>query len=347
MPPDVVDEFDLDAASLEPVTSGHINLTWMGTRHDGTHAVLQRVNPIFPPTVHADIEAVTRHLQAKGLATPRLIPTRGGRLWVGQHGEVWRLQTRIEGVAHETVDSALAAREVGSLLGRFHAALADLEHEPSSERSGVHDLARHLGVLDEALEAHRTHAAWPAVSALAETIAAHAAELPPLPDSPPRFVHGDPKISNVLFEPGTDKALCMIDLDTLTRMPVTIELGDAFRSWCNSRAEDSPDASFSVPLFAAAAAGYGSAAPRFLTPGEWRAIPDATRRIALVLATRFCADALNERYFGWDPSRFASASAHNRARTEAQLALARSLDDARDAMLEIVERQVERAIERS
>ncbi len=36
-----------------------------------------------------------------------------------------------------------------------------------------------------------------------------------------------------------------------------------------------------------------------------------TRRIATELAMRFAADALNERYFGWDRARFPAAGEHN------------------------------------
>ena len=44
--------------------------------------------------------------------------------------------------------------------------------------------------------------------------------------------------------------------------------------------------------------------------------------IALELAARFCTDSLRESYFGWDRTRFASASAHNQARTRGQLQVA-------------------------
>ncbi len=43
------------------------------------------------------------------------------------------------------------------------------------------------------------------------------------------------------------------------------------------------------------------------------------------LAARFCTDALEERYFAWDPDRFATRSAHARQRARAQLALGRAV----------------------
>ncbi|MEM9075022.1 MAG: hypothetical protein AAGE52_41380, partial [Myxococcota bacterium] len=47
--------------------------------------------------------------------------------------------------------------------------------------------------------------------------------------------------------------------------------------------------------------------------------------IALELASRFCLDAFEERYFRWDPERFASAAEHNRVRAEGQLTYARDI----------------------
>lgn len=71
--------------------------------------------------------------------------------------------------------------------------------------------------------------------------------------------------------------------------------------------------------------GYRLGAADFLRPGEWLALPEATLSIALELAARFAADALNESYFGWDSNRFASASEHNLLRAQAQLKLAEDI----------------------
>ena len=67
-------------------------------------------------------------------------------------------------------------------------------------------------------------------------------------------------------------------------------------------------------LFRAAVQGYAAAAPAGIGDAEWRAIVPATATILVELAARFCADALNERYFGWDPRRFGSRSEHNEVR---------------------------------
>ena len=145
-------------------------------------------------------------------------------------------------------------------------------------------------------------------------------------------MHGDLKISNLMFAKDTDRALCLIDLDTLSRMPIALELGDALRSWCNPTTEDAKDATFRRDYFDAAVRGYAEAAPGFLTMNEWRAIPLGTLTITVELAARFCADALRESYFSWDARRHATASEHNQWRTRGQLQVAAGIAAGMDAL---------------
>lgn len=320
--PHVLADFDLDGAELEPAPGGLINRTWIVTPRSGRRGVLQRVNPVFDPRVHHDIEHVTSRLAAAGLTTPRLVPARSGALFVEHGGACWRLLTYIDGVTRDAPADAGEAGSAGALLGRFHAALAGARIELLAPRLGVHDTRRHLHALERALAEHAGHRAHAEIAALADEITALAGQLPALPEMPARLVHGDPKFSNVVLDATTGEARALIDLDTLTHMPAALELGDAMRSWCNPEAEDSSTATFSVERFAAALEGYAAGSAGLLDAAEWRAIPAATATIAVELAARFCTDALAERYFGWDAARFDDASAHNRARTRGQLKVA-------------------------
>ena len=101
---------------------------------------------------------------------------------------------------------------------------------------------------------------------------------------------------------------------------VCVELGDAMRSWCNPAGEDATETRFSVELFSAAIDGYAGVAGNWVTEAEWRAIAPATGLIQVELAARFCADALNESYFAWDPDRYPTRTEHNRVRACGQLA---------------------------
>ena len=319
LPDGLLASYGLEGAAVEPLGDGLINHTWRVRPAQGKPRVLQRVNAIFPPAVNGDIAVVTQHLEARGLATPRLLPTTEGRLWVELDGGVWRLMSFVTGICRNALETAGQARAAGALLGRFHRALDDLDHVFANPRLGVHDTPRHLAALAAALETHRDHADYDLIAPIGETILARADALPPLPPTPDRIVHGDPKINNIIFSEDRDEARCLIDLDTLGPMPLPLELGDAFRSWCNPGSEDTTETLFSLELFAAAVRGYAATTRGYVEPDEWHAIVPATLTILVELAARFCADALNETYFGWDPARFASRSEHNRVRAEGQL----------------------------
>lgn len=327
--------FPLTQPQLAPITLGHINETY--TVHAGDERfVLQRLNPIFDARVHEDIDAITRHLEHKGLVTPRLVPTRDGKLWtVDDKGGVWRLLTFIEGQVFTQLASPVQCCEAGRLLGAFHGALADLRHSFAARRLGVHDTPRHLRLLREAVSTHRTHVAYDQVAPLAERIFAGTERLPDLHQTKPRIVHGDPKISNIIFA-ANGEARAFVDLDTLTDMPIALELGDAWRSWCNPGGE--VRGSFSLDAFEAALRGYASGADGFLSAAEIALLPAALPTIALELAARFARDALEESYFGWDRTQYKAAWEHNVVRTRSQIDVAYAYAEQSRAAEDLVRR---------
>ena len=93
-------------AELTALSGGLINATYrIGERV----AVLQRLHPVFGPAVNLDLEAVTAHLAAHGLVTPRLLRTRDGRAWVEDDGCTWRALTWVDGeTVHRVPDAAWA-----------------------------------------------------------------------------------------------------------------------------------------------------------------------------------------------------------------------------------------------
>lgn len=317
-----------------PFGTGLINLTLRG-RIGAREVVVQRLHPVFAGTVHHDIEAVTAHLAARAFTTPRLVPTAEGRLWVDDdEGRPWRVLSYVAGgVAYDAVDAPSLAHEAGRLVGGFHAALLDLEHDYVHVRPGVHDTAAHLAKLEAALRTHHAHRLRPEVERAGEALLAGRAQLCDARALPLRHAHGDLKISNLLFD-ARGRGLCLVDLDTLGRMPLAFELGDALRSWCN-RAHEDADAAFDPEIFAAAIAGYASEAPG-LDASEIDSLVLGTATIALELSARFLTDALEERYFGWDASRYPARGEHQLARARGQLALARALGTERSALEECV-----------
>ena len=325
LPGEIAAAWRLDPETIQPLGAGLINRTFLVREREGAWRVLQQVNPLFPPAVNEDIEAVTTHLERRGLPTPRLVRTTGGALCVPAEGGAWRLMTFVPGRVLTAVDRPTLAEAAGALLGRFHLALDDLAHEFRHVRRPVHEPARHLAALERAVDAHPGHRLHDAASRLAEEILAAAAALPALPATPVRVVHGDPKISNLVFAADRDEGLCLLDLDTLGRMALPFELGDALRSWCNVASEDDPGGRFCAERFRAAIRGYGAVAAGWLADEEGASAVAATATIQVELAARFCADVLEESYFGWNPALFPGRGEHNLARARGQLAVHRSL----------------------
>jgi Ser/Thr protein kinase RdoA (MazF antagonist) len=320
-----------DADRITPITIGLINRTFLVQRGP-ERRILQRLHPVFDASVHLDIEAVTRRLEAQGVPTPRLVPTRRGALWVEAPDGVWRVLTYLEGEIRTVVEGPEMARAAGRLVARFHAALADLRHVFQFERVGVHDTAQHLARLADALTAHRDHPHFDVLAPLAEAVLTQADGLHLPGPLPTRIIHGDLKITNVLFAPSLREARALIDLDTLGHGTLATELGDALRSWCNPAGESAEDAEVSVPLFAASVEGYAEGCRGRITSAEIHALRSGMETIATELASRFCLDAFDDRYFGWDPTRFASRREHNLARARSQLSLARSVRAQTDAL---------------
>ena len=321
----VLAAYAISPAQVQPVDTGLINKTYRVTDVNGLDYILQAVNRMFPPEVNLDIDVVTRHLEKSGLLTPRLLPDRRGMVFYRENSQIWRLFNHISGNIHERLEQPGQAEAAGAMLGRLHAGLAQLDYELQTSRPGVHDTSRHRLHLKNTLENNRSHPRYTTVKPLGETILMRLEQLPTLPAVAGRIVHGDPKITNFIFTSDDREVKCMVDFDTLNKMPVYLELGDALRSWCNPSGEDTTEGYFSMAHCRAALNGYARHARELITRQEWLAIPSATLTIYLELAARFCADALNEDYFSWDANRFGSHSEHSEVRARGQLNAANSV----------------------
>jgi Ser/Thr protein kinase RdoA (MazF antagonist) len=315
---------ELAGGAASPLTGGLINATF-AVRAPAGEFVLQRLHPIFAPEIHDNIAAVTEHLRGRGETSPRLLTTTTGGRWadLGELG-IWCAMTRVPGVSFEAVASPAQARSAGALVGRFHATLADLDH-PFTVRRTLHDTPAHLRTLAQAVAEHREHRLFAEVAPLAAAVFAAVEALPPLAPAPLRVGHGDLKFNNLLFDEtgpeGQGAARCLIDLDSVAPMPLHHELGDAWRSWCNPAGEERGTPSFDAEIFAAALDGWLGALSFPLEAVERRNLVHGVEWIALELTARFAADALNERYFGWDPQRFPAAGEHHLHRAKGQWAL--------------------------
>ena len=315
----------LKGAEIGHLEGGLINQSWRASMPEQDY-VVQRVHGDFAPGIHENMQAVSRHLESRGVSVSKLVETDQGALFSDRgEGGRWRLMKKLPGVSFRKCRGADQARSAGALVASFHCGLMDWSGDLAPIGFPFHDLPKHLSDLRDALAENGDHPLQREVAKLAETLFATQAAWTPHPALPVRVLHGDLKFSNLLFDgsesPDCDRAHALIDLDTISRLPLYYDMGDAWRSWCNVGGEGPEAVRFDLDLFRASAEGYLSALGMEVSQEERASLADSVERVSLELGVRFATDALWESHFAWDPSRFESAGEHNLERARGQLAL--------------------------
>jgi Ser/Thr protein kinase RdoA (MazF antagonist) len=300
------DAVDLD---LAPLGEGLINDTFRLCTASGAF-VLQRINAsVFP-----DPELIMRNLEALYAASVRHPELRvrvpapvkvGGRPYVRDtNGELWRLTECIEPSSTlKRLDTAAQAKEVGRTLGRFHRLGGMLDPATlAMPLPGFHDTPSYLAELDQTLDRaefdDETRNAYAFIDARRDLVPIFSRAL----DAGAiqrRVVHGDPKVDNLLFDPSGERALCLIDLDTVQPGLPQHDIGDCLRSCCNRGGEAGEHSvRFDLELCAALLMGYAETAASLLSRADRDLIAPAIRLIPLELGIRFLTDHLQgDRYF--------------------------------------------------
>ncbi|MFN3198211.1 MAG: phosphotransferase enzyme family protein [Bradymonadia bacterium] len=317
-----------------PISKGLMHTT-LDVNAEAGRFIFQRLHhKLSTPEIVNDYAAVTAHLAARGAVSPRLVTATDGRLVVeDDQGRWWRLSTFIEGDTPTRVDRPEQALEGARALGRFHTVMADIPHTFGSQHP-LHDMEGHLRRLEQAAARPEYREALVDIRDEVEEVAGKLSEVLLPKGLPQRVVHGDPKISNIMFK--GDRAVAMIDLDTCMRHSVLVDLGDAVRSWCKGGTEDVKQA-FQLDRFEALVEGYAETGPP-LTEAELDLLPEAGRMITLELASRFLRDVLEDEYFAWDADAYPDRRSHNRARGRAMLHLANDMQAKRVQIDAVVQR---------
>ncbi len=304
---------------IVPITMGLINKTFLVKTNNNSY-ILQQVSNIFSEQVNDDFYHVASYLESKNVLAPQILLTNNNKLFVNFENSIFRAQTYIKGACFNKITSENMAFNAGMVLGKFHFALKDFNYEYKNRRRAASDYAFHKNNLELALLKHTNHDYYRQSFELAQKMIIQIDILLPLINLTKRHVHGDPKISNVLFDEA-DNGLCLVDFDTLSDFGWSAELGDALRSWSNPKLEDELDAYCDLELVSASLNGYASFMKGQLTQCEQQQILLNTKGITLCLAMRYLSDVLNENYFSYDTLKFSRAAQHNWLRANAMYEL--------------------------
>ena len=152
---------------------------------------------------------------------------------------------------------------------------------------------------------------------------------------PLRVTHNDTNINNILIDNETDKAICVIDLDTVMPGSSLYDYGDAIRFCASTAAEDESDTSkisLDMHAFRLFTQGFLSETNGFLEPDEIRSLPLGALVITCELAMRFLTD-----YIDGDVYFKVHSPDHNLVRARAQMALLTDMEKKYDEMCRIIE----------
>ncbi len=339
--------------SATRIGSGHINDSYKVDATDGRQFVLQRINShvfkdvpglmwnIFRVTDHLDCKIRDGVPQAAGLQALRLIPAKNRNRYIeDDKGGFWRLYNYIAGTkSYDIVTDPALAFEGGRVFGQFQLLTADMPGNALTETiPHFHDIGTRLGSFRETIHRnplHRCAAADKEICFIQEraeemqTILRLAKEN----SIPLRVTHNDTKFNNILFDEN-NKAVCIVDLDTVMPGYVLYDFGDAIRTGANTGAEDEEDLSkvgISMELFEAYSRGYLGIAKEFLTETEKAHLAFSAKFMTYIIGLRFLTDYLNgDHYFR------IHKPDHNLIRARAQFRLLENMEDQFNLMEQII-----------
>ena len=149
--------------------------------------------------------------------------------------------------------------------------------------------------------------------------------------------HNDAKLSNLLFDEGTTKSTCMIDLDTIMPGTILYDYGEGIRSICSFANEDSTDPSKVVinkARFDAFTRGFLSGGGRTIQPNEKKYLYDGALLMTYENGIRFLTDFLDgDKYFAVDNEKIPN---HNLVRARTQFLLVKQLELHRAELEDII-----------
>lgn len=333
--------------AIMPLGRGLINDSFRVVTEEGDY-VLQRINPqVFrwPERIMANLwrlQSAVRDCPHQAPRLPQLYPTATGAAFArDSQGQVWRL---LEFIADSDTLPRLTTRaqahEVGQMLGAFHRFGATLDcRDFALTLPELHHTPIYWDTLCQACaRASSTMATDPVVVKACEFFAARAPLYAALEEAcargevRPQVIHGDPKLDNLLFDRHNERALCLIDLDTVQPGLPHHDLADCLRSCCNCTVNNGPGC-FDLTWAEEIMTAYAAATAGLFQPAERAHWLTAIRVLPLELGMRYLADHLaGDRYFR------VAYRGQNLVKAQRQIALATAIEQHQTALQVLIER---------
>jgi Ser/Thr protein kinase RdoA (MazF antagonist) len=325
-----------ETAKINPFGTGLINHTWE-VKNGNDHYILQRINEnVFtkPQAIGENIAAIAgylkHHFPDYYFVAP--VKTTGGEEMVFLEGAAsgcYRLLPFVnDSHSKDVVANADQAFEAAAQFGRFTKLLSGFDANTLQiTLPCFHDLSFRYQQFTEALEKgnqERMQACASLISFIKENvdIVTEYESIQKNPAFKKRVTHHDTKISNVLFD-SDDKAICVIDLDTIMPGYFISDVGDMMRTYLPTVSEEESDFSkiqVRDDVYKSIVVGYYAEMEDELSPEETRHFFYAGKFMIYMQALRFLTDHINDdKYYG------AKYPGHNLVRAGNQITLLQRL----------------------
>lgn len=346
-----------DCLEVKPFGNGHINDTYAVTcaSEGGVRRyILQKLNSrVFPhPTAlmnnFAAVTAYLRPIIKKEGGDPdreclKVIPTvQGAAYYVDGEGEVWRMTQLIENTdAYLVAESSAMFEDAGRAFGLFIKRLEGFDAASLIEViPDFHNTVKRYENLEKAVAADKAGRAS-GVKDLIDFARARKDKTSVIVSAlkegsiPLRVTHNDTKLNNVLIDTATQKAICVIDLDTVMPGSLLYDFGDAIRVGCSTAEEDEKDLSkvnFDRENFVAFTRGFMRGLGDNLTVNEEKLLPTGAILMTFECGMRFLTDYLEgDVYFK------TAYPEHNLVRCRTQFKLVEEMEKSLDFMQKTVD----------
>ena len=351
---------------IEKCNSGHINKTYAVTyktkENEEKKYILQYVNTnVFPnlPELMTNIKKITKYMNEKALEkgenidrlTLKMIDTLDDNP-NSIYNQNWRMEEFIDNTkTYLTTESTEILTEAGKAAGKFQ---KHLDGFPAEELYEIipkfHYTPNRVNQLKEALSneenkakrSERFKLAKEAIEFLTDENRINKTNIITnkiqSKEIPLRVTHNDTKLSNILFDKDTDKAVCLIDLDTVMPGTLVYDFGEGLRTGITTAKEDEQDVSkiyADINRFEAFTKGFLSEVKDIITEEEIKLLPLGLWMMTYENAIRFLTDYLNgDVYFNVDKD----IENHNLIRSKTQMELLKQIEEKEDEMKGVIKK---------
>lgn len=346
-------EFADETVKVEPFGNGHINKTFLViTEKSKQKYILQQINTnVFkkPVEVMENIELITNHIREFAAAEAEdpsraaleIVRTITNKTFMRIDTMFWRCYKYVEGAkTYEIIENPDMFYEVGKAIGIFQRQLSkfpisklnitipDFHNTPVrfAKFVNVSNTDPHQRGIEVFNEVKFVFDRKKGMSKIVDLMRDK--------KIPVRVTHNDTKLNNVMIDEITNKAICVIDLDTVMPGSVLYDFGDAIRVGASTAMEDEKDLSkvnLDIELFEKFTRGFLEKTYDILTVTEIENLVEGARIITLECGMRFLTDFLeNDIYFQ------VNYPYHNLVRARTQFKLVEEIEKNYDKLDNIV-----------